>query len=112
MEVTVENRGHVAVVSVSGSIDALTSPRLMEAFSEQIQAGHVNLVADFSAVDYTSSAGLRALLASLKDCRREGGDFRLAGVRDDVRRVLDLAGFTSILKHYPEVDQAVASFEG
>jgi anti-anti-sigma factor len=110
MEVTVEQHGPVAVVAVTGNIDAMTSPQLMDAFSEQISAGNVLLVADLSGVDYTSSAGLRALLASLKDSRREGGDFRLAGVRGEVHRVLELAGFTSILKHYPTVEEAVASF--
>jgi len=111
MDVTVEHRGPVAVVAVSGSIDALTSPQLSEVLGEQIKAGHIQMVADLSGVEYTSSAGLRALLASLKDCRRFGGDFRLAGIQDGVRRVLDLAGFTSILKHYPHVDEAVASFD-
>ena len=110
MDVTIERQGDVSVVSVAGSIDALTSGRLTQAFEEQIEAGQVSLVADFSGVDYTSSAGLRALLGAMKSSRTQGGDLRLAGIRSDVYRVLEMSGFTSILKTFDSVDEAIASF--
>ena len=110
MDVTVEQHGDVSVVSVTGSIDALTSDQLTQAFEEQIGAGQVSLVADFTGVDYTSSAGLRALLGAMKSSRSGGGDLRLAGIRSDVYRVLEMSGFTSILKTFDGVDQAIASF--
>jgi anti-anti-sigma regulatory factor len=46
----------------------------------------------------------------MKVARQSGGDFRLASVRADVHRVLELSGFTSILKLYGDVDAAVASY--
>ena len=110
MNVTIDTRGDVAVVSVAGSIDAMTSPQLSEALDGQLQAGHVNIVADLGEVDYTSSAGLRSMLASLKESRRQGGDFRLAAIQPGVFRVLEMSGFTTILKHYTTVAEAVDSF--
>jgi anti-sigma B factor antagonist len=110
MDVRMETRGDVVVVSIGGSIDATTAPELAAAFSGEISKGHTRLVADFTAVAYTSSAGLRALLGALKEARQQGGDFRLACVRPTVFRVLELSGFTSILKYFPEVNGAVASF--
>lgn len=110
MDVSVDTRGNVTVVSVAGSIDAMTSTRLSEVMDGQIEAGRVNIVADLGEVEYTSSAGLRSMLASLKESRRQGGDFRLAAIRPGVFRVLEMSGFTSILKHYPTVDAAVESF--
>ncbi len=110
MDITVEHREDVTVVSIVGSVDALTAGTLINALSTQISQGNTRLVADLSQVDYTSSAGLRAILGALKDTRQQGGDFRLAGVQKHVRRVLDLSGFTSILKFYPDVESAVASF--
>lgn len=110
MDVKTEQRGQVVVVSVVGSLDALTAPELGEALQGQIRAGQTNLVADLAGVDYTSSAGLRVLLGAVKDTRASGGDLRLAAVQADVNKVLKLAGFTSIVKLFPEVEQAVASF--
>jgi anti-anti-sigma factor len=110
MEFQIREGAPVTVVAITGSVDRLTSESLLAALQEQITKGNARLVADFTQVDYTSSAGLRVLLATLKEARLKGGDFRLAGVRPDVHRVLDLSGFTSILKLYPDVDSAIASF--
>lgn len=103
--------GDVTVAAISGSVDSLTAEHLMATLGKAVSEHQVRLVADFSAVVYTSSAGLRALLATLKDARRQGGDFRLAGVQPAVLRVLELSGFTSILKLYGDVGSAVASFD-
>lgn len=100
----------VTVVEISGSVDSLTAEQLLATLSGQLQAQRVRLVADFSGVAYTSSAGLRALLATVKEARRHGGDFRLAAVQPAVLRVLELSGFTSILKMFGDVDAAVASY--
>jgi anti-sigma B factor antagonist len=103
--------GNVTVAAISGSVDSLTADQLVQALGQAVSARQVRLVADFTRVVYTSSAGLRALLSTLKDARRGGGDFRLAGVQPAVLRVLELSGFTSILKLYGDVDAAVASFD-
>lgn len=110
MEVAVSVHGEVVVVSVSGSIDALTASELSDRLGAELEAGRTSMVGDLEEVDYTSSAGLRVLLAAMKDARQRGGDFRLARVRDPVLRVLDLSGFTSILKVFDDLDEAVRSF--
>ena len=78
--------GAVTVAAIRGSIDSLTAEQLMAAFATTVNAQMPRLVADFREVVYTSSAGLRALLAALKDALRQGGDFRLAAVQPAVLR--------------------------
>jgi anti-sigma B factor antagonist len=112
MQIHIEQQAHVTVIAVAGSIDALTADALTAALHEQVQSGNTRLVAAFGDVEYTSSAGLRVLLATLKEARQHGGDLRLASVQDRVRGVLELSGFTSILKVYADVEQAVASYPG
>ncbi|TWI07316.1 STAS domain-containing protein [Aerolutibacter ruishenii] len=109
MEILI-TRGQVSVATIRGSIDSLTAEELQRSLADTVQESGVQLVADFREVVYTSSAGLRALLATLKDARRQGGDFRLAAVQPTVLHVLELSGFTSILKLYGDVDAAIASF--
>ena len=107
MDATVEKVGNVALVRVSGSVDGLTADSLQTTFREQVESGSARVV---GGVEYTSSAGLRALLATVKLARQQGGDLRLAAVQPAVLRVLDLSGFTTILKLYPDVEAAVESF--
>jgi anti-sigma B factor antagonist len=110
MEVKHEERGAVTVVSIAGSLDAMTAPQLSDLLTQRISAGRSNLVADLAALDYTSSAGLRALLNAAKEARQRGGDMRLAAVQPNVHKVFELSGFTSILRFFPDVPAAVASY--
>ena len=112
MEASVDQRGDVSTVHISGSVDGLTAEDLQRVLAGEVEAGHYKLVADFGAVDYMSSAGLRVLLATLKHTRSRGGDLRLAGLHPEVLKVLELSGFTGILKVFDAVEDAVASFGG
>ncbi len=110
METSVTQSDRVATVQISGSVDGLTAEELQRVLSSELDAGRRELVADLGAVEYTSSAGLRVLLGTVKRARSLGGDLRLAGARPDVLQVLTLSGFTNILKVFDAVDDAVASF--
>lgn len=110
MEVATKGLGDITVVEIRGNVDGLTADKLMQHFSQEVTGGRVRLVADCSGLEYTSSAGLRALLGTVKAARQKGGDLRLAAVRPTVLKVLQLSGFTSILKSYDDVPAAVASF--
>ncbi len=110
MQISVSHQDGVAIVALAGSLDALTADALTDAMREQVRAGQTRFVAALAELEYTSSAGLRVLLETVKEARRRGGDLRLAAVQGRVQRVLDLSGFTSILKCFPDVPGAVASF--
>lgn len=110
MQIDIVSREGATVVAIQGSVDGLTAGDLLSSLGKEIQAGKIRIVADLGAVEFMSSAGLRAVLATVKDTRQHGGDFRLAAVRPDVLKVLNLSGFTSIVKIFPDVDSAVASF--
>lgn len=110
MQLSAEQHDGVTVVSMTGSVDALTAGDVMSYFEGQVSGGATRLVAALDQVDYVSSAGLRSFLATLKAARQAGGDLRLAGAQDNVQKVLAMAGFTSILKTYPNVEAAVNSF--
>ena len=110
MEVTLTERDDTTVVKITGSIDGLNAGQVSSTFAPSISGGRVRLVADFSGVNYTSSAGLRALLGALNDSRRNGGDLRIAALQPQVERVLALAGFTGIIRIFTDVEAAVASY--
>lgn len=110
MEISSTQIDHLTVISITGSIDALTADQVANHFDQEYDNGNTRLVVDLSKVDFMSSAGLRAMLASLKQSRQMGGDLCLAGPQPDVERILKMSGFTSILKTYASVNDALADF--
>lgn len=110
MEIKDRAVNDVTVISLAGSIDAMTAPKITEFIHEQVGKGNIKLVADLGGVDYTSSAGLRVMLGAIKETRSLGGDLRLTGIQPDVSKVLNLSGFSNILKIFDDVDAAVASY--
>jgi anti-anti-sigma factor len=110
MEIKEKQVDGVTVLSLTGSIDAMTAPKITEFIQGQIAKGNIKLIADMSGVDYTSSAGLRVLLGAIKETRSQSGDLRLTGVQPDVQKVLNLSGFTNILKMFDTLDTAIASY--
>ena len=110
MEIQDKQIGDVTILTLTGSIDAMTAPKITEYIQVLIARGNVKLVTDLNGVDYTSSAGLRVLLGAIKETRAQSGDMRLAGVQPDVLKVLNLSGFTNILKIFDTLDSALESY--
>ena len=111
MEFTANPAGPAMIVGLAGNLDVAAAQPVTDFLNGQMEAGHVKLVADLSQLTYVSSAGLRVLLAAVKEARRQGGDVRLAAVRsEDVNKVLRMSGFSNILRVYPDTAAAVASF--
>jgi anti-anti-sigma factor len=57
-----------------------------------------------------SSAGLRAMVAALRECKKHRGDLRLANPSERMAEVLDLAGLDSVFSIYDEATAAVGSY--
>ena len=110
MKIIVAQESGVALIQISGSLDSLTCDEGQVVFDEQLKNNQVRMVVDLSQVDYLSSAGLRVLLSALKNARERGGDLYLVGLQDSVRKVLNLAGFTSIFKIFPTIAEAIDAF--
>jgi len=110
MKITDKKVNGITVVSLEGSIDALTAPEISQYLNNLIAGGNIKLVADFSGIDYTSSAGLRVLLEAVKETRGKGGDLYLSGIQPDVEKVLTMSGFTSIIKVFSDSEEAVSNF--
>lgn len=112
ISLNVSHSGDVVAVQVAGSIDALTCAPVEAALNEQLAAGRRHVVLDLAGVDFTSSTGLRMILAAAKEARRQGGDLRLSGMQPAVARVLSISGFLGLLKTFPDRESAVASYAG
>ncbi len=109
MEITESRRDGVVVLAVVGRLDASNSGTLEEKLLALVGAGEKRLVVDASRLDYISSAGLRVLLVAAKRLTPAGGTLSLCGMKDQIREVFDIAGFSTIFPIYRTQDEAAAA---
>ena len=82
--------GTAAMLSLSGSLDAMTAGELAKAVAE-LGEGVTDLVLDLEKLEYVSSAGLRQFALAQK--RMAGkGSFSLVRVPPFIREVLTMTG--------------------
>ena len=111
MELTTKQFKNCDLVAVKGRIDSSTAPQLTEALEAITAGGRYKIVLDMTGLEYMSSAGFRALLASQRVCKRYNrGEIVLAVVPERVQEALELAGFTELFKTYGDTVEAVGSF--
>ncbi len=106
MEIEVTGNDRVAVVAISGRIDAYTAPEVEEHLAHEVEKGR-NLVVDLGAADYISSAGLRVLIALAKRSLKGDLALRLCCLQPQVLEVFDIAGFTKLFQIRDTADAAV-----
>jgi anti-anti-sigma factor len=110
MELRTRHFNDVAILSVNGRLDAASSPEFTRIATKQMDAGYGRLVIDLKKVDFLSSAGIKALVQITQHSRRQGGDLRIANVRGQIKQVINLAGLNTVIKVYPNVVGATASY--
>lgn len=87
--------GSQLTVTLIGRLDTNTAPQL-EAVLEQSINGVEELVLDFAALEYLSSAGLRVLLAAQKIMNKQG-QMIVRHVNEIIMEIFEVTGFVDIL---------------
>ena len=110
MNIDVTSYEHVDVVVVTGRIDSSNAGELDTAFKDMQTNERYKLVTDLSGIEYMSSAGLRALVAALRENKANKGDLYIANPSERMAEVLSLAGLNTIFQTFPDQTAAVAAY--
>lgn len=109
MAIETKQEGNTAVVTLSGRLDAVTSPEYRTKLQELIDGGATRVVVDFSGLGYMSSAGIGELLVSSNLLKAKQGKMCLANVPKKVVSVFEMCGIKALLEMRPSVEEAVAA---
>ena len=110
MEIESERHQQTLVISLAGSLDALSADRTQQEIVARLGGEQQQVVLDLRQVDFLSSSGIRVLVEVLKQSRGMGGDTRLAAAQPGIQRTLEISGLARLVKIYPSVEEAVRSF--
>lgn len=90
-------KGKVFSVTLRGRMDTITAPELLRAWETEKSDHEITAVEiDCSGLPYISSAGLRVLLMMYKSLE-DKSRFKMTGVREEVREILETTGFDQFL---------------
>lgn len=110
VEIKVEEYKRANLVEVRGRIDSSNAFELEDIFKGLADNGRYLLVIEGSGVEYMSSAGLRALVAALRENKKHRGDVRIASPSERMLEVLNLAGLDTVFEIYDDTTAAIGSY--
>lgn len=102
IQVTQEIRSGWCVVNVKGRADGECAEALETALRSAVE-GNAKVAADFSGLDYISSAGLRAVLQAARVAEGSKREFAVCSLSAPVKRVFDMSGLHQLLKIHGEL---------
>jgi anti-sigma B factor antagonist len=100
----------VDVIDLSGKLDSFTTPDLKAELKRLTDVRHYKLVLGFQNVDHINSTAIGAMIAVAQEVRRRGGDLKLFGMKEDIRKVFDLVGASRVLEIFGSEQEALRSF--
>lgn len=110
MEIIQKKNGEVTIMQIAGKLDSNTSSEFEKEILALINSGETKFLIDGSKLDYISSAGLRVLLFSAKKLKASGGKIVLSALKDHIKEVFDIAGFSAIFPIFETPEVAEQNF--
>ncbi|HNS72310.1 MAG TPA: STAS domain-containing protein [bacterium] len=111
MQVSQINESGVLVFTLS---EDLMGGAEAESFQKKILAAiekeQVQVVADLSQVRWMNSSGLGMLIRALISLRSSGGDLRLTGISERLRRPMEIARLDTVFMQYTTLAEATKSY--
>ncbi len=96
LEIKKELRGEEMYITLIGRMNAVTAPELSKVVENEL-GGVTRLVLDLTDLEYTSSAGLRVIMAAFEVMNRQGS-MALLNPCEAVTDVLDETGMVDFLE--------------
>lgn len=99
--------GDVDVAEVHGSLDTASAMEFETKLVALVEAGAKKVVVDLRRMSYSTSSGLRVLLAVAKRLRGRGGELVVAGLTPTAQDVFEVSGLVTLLRVFGSVDAAI-----
>lgn len=109
MKINKQKKGKATTFTLEGRLDSNTSYEVENQILGAIREGAKDIVLNFSALDYISSAGIRVLVHCHKEIEKLGGHIYLAAVPKPIENVLYITGFLPYFTVFERTDQAISA---
>lgn len=97
MKLSENKKGDILFLELNGRFDATTTSEFESKVKAIIGQGEKKLAIDFTNLDYINSSGLRVILMAAKELKKIEGKLVLFAMKDHIKEIFDMTGFTSII---------------
>ncbi|WP_035803625.1 STAS domain-containing protein [Kitasatospora mediocidica] len=109
LTVTCVCRDELAVVSVTGELDADSGPLLHVHLANQLAHGRRHLIVDLRGVPFMDSSGLNVIIRAMRETTLAGGSLALAAPTPAVNQLFRLTGINLTHPVHADVESAIAA---
>ena len=111
MQLEEKSYGDIGVLSPKGKLaSAEDVQQLHTAIKGHLERKTINIVIDLKDVTWMGSVGIGILICCLTTIRNAGGELRLSGLNDKVKKLLVMTKLENVFDTHPNTDQAMQSF--
>lgn len=97
MNVTITEEGKKANVKLEGRLDTTNADQFQQDITPLMTGDFTDIDIDCTAMDYTSSQGLRMFLMLQKTASSKGCKMVMRNMKPQVKEVFDITGFSHII---------------
>ncbi|MBP5710488.1 MAG: STAS domain-containing protein [Bacteroidales bacterium] len=98
MKVTINKEENKYNVILEGRLDTTNANQFQEDIAPLMEGANPDITLDCTAMEYTSSQGLRMFLMLQKSVNARSGKMVMTNMKPQVKEVFDITGFSNIIK--------------
>lgn len=106
----IRQNADVKIIDVNNYLGSYAAADLRETLADLVNQDVQKVIVNLSQVEHINSAAIGALVGTAKQLRLKGGDLKLYGLIDNIRRTFDLIGASDIVEIHESEDSALSTF--
>ena len=111
MEIKATEQDGISVLTLSGRMDATTTPEFESAARALLVQGKILMIIDMADLEYISSAGLRGILGLVKSIKAASGKLACS-LQPMAAEVFRISGFNAMLTVCGTREDALCALRG
>ena len=109
-EAAVRPSGDIAVIDLTGEVNASADEELNRAYAEAVEAGGAKTVLlNFADVTYINSTGIAVIVGVLAQARGQGTTLAACGLSDHYREIFEITRLVDFVTIYDDEASAVGA---
>lgn len=103
--------GKLLIAVLSGELDHHSAESVRVKIDNKLEElGEVNLLFDFSGVNFMDSSGIGVVIGRYKKISEYGGKVGIINLKPEIKRVFQVGGLFRIINEYSDAEDALKSF--